>query len=117
MAPQTKRARKPRPVTLDQIKRLFPDYPRPSQVKTFYAAVGRAIASWQLVESTLYDVYRVSTRAQRPGAEAAAFYSVPAFRTKLNLTSAAVKFSLFGNDALLSEWKALANQAHKKSER
>ena len=97
------------------IDRLYPHYPKPSQVKTFYAAIGRAIASWQTVETWLYEVYRATTGARRPGAEAAAFFSVPAFRVKLNLTGEAVKFAAYGNSVLLEEWKTLAKRAAKKS--
>jgi hypothetical protein len=43
-------------------------------------------------------VYRATSLAQRPGAEAAAFFSVPAFRAKRNLTSAAVEFALQHGD-------------------
>jgi hypothetical protein len=118
-APQTQRLRKPRigPVARAEIARLYPLLPTPSQVKTFYAAMGEAIAAWQLVESALYEVYRQSTIANRPGAEACAFYAVPSFRTKLNMTSAAVQFALMANAALFAEWSTLVNQAGKRSDR
>lgn len=100
-----------------EIKRLYPHFPKPSQVKTFFAAMGRTIAAWQTVETGLYEVYRASTAAQRPGAEACAFFSVPAFRTKLNLTNAAMQFVLHGKAAQLAQWATLANRAGKKSDR
>jgi len=111
----------PRKKTKIETQRLvalfYPHYPKPSQVKTFYAAMGRTIAAWQYVESQLYEVYRSATGAQVPGAEAAAFFSVPAFRVKLNMTSAAVKFAHYGERILLAEWGTLAKRAQKKSER
>lgn len=106
---------KVRSTSKELISRLYPDYPKESQIKTFYAALGRAIAAWQIVETYLYEVYRASTRAQRPGAEACAFFSVPAFRAKLNLTSAAVKFVLHGRATLLKEWGRLYNHAAETS--
>jgi hypothetical protein len=51
-----------------QISALYPNYPKPEQVQEFYAAMGQAIAAWQLVESNLYEVYRASTGARCPGA-------------------------------------------------
>lgn len=110
-------SRRPRRATRAQIERLYPNLPKQSQVKTFHAAVGRAIAAWQIVEGSLYEVYRASTGAQRPGAEAAAFFAVPSFRTKLNLTSAAVEFTLYDQTARLEQWNTLRNRAGKKSDR
>jgi len=106
-----------RRVTAKEIAQLYPHYPKPSQVKTFYAAMGKAIAAWQSVESSLYEVYRACTRAAIPGAEAAAFFSVAAFRAKLTLTSAAVNFIAHDQIALLNEWKALSNRAAHKADR
>jgi hypothetical protein len=108
---------KSRRATRAEIERLFPHMPKPSQVKTFHAAMGRAIATWQDVEGAIYEVYRATTGAQRPGAEACAFYSVPAFRAKLNMTTAAVQFALLSKAADFSAWKALAERAAKKSDR
>jgi hypothetical protein len=106
-----------RRVTQSEIAQRYPHYPRPSQVKTFYAAMGRAIASWQSVETQLYEVYRACTHARIPGAEAAAFYSVPAFRTKLNFTKAAVEFVAHGEPILLDTWHNIMNRAARKSDR
>jgi hypothetical protein len=114
---QRHRAVRPRLMTQDEIARLFPNYPKPSQVKTFFAAMGRTIASWQSVETGLYEIYRTTTVASRPGAEACAFFSITSFRAKLNLTNAAVIFALHGHNSLLSDWKTLANRVGKKSDR
>jgi len=99
------------------VQRLFPEMPKKSQIKTFYAAMGRTIGAWQIVEYELYEIYRACTRANRPGAEAAAFYSVPAFRAKLNMASAAVEFACLGHEALWKEWTTLRNRTDKKADR
>jgi hypothetical protein len=83
----------------------------------FYAAMGRAIAAWQFVEARLYEVYRALTSAQRPGADAAAFYSVGAFRAQLRFTNAAAQFALYGQAPLLKEWGTLLNRAGTKADR
>lgn len=99
------------------IEQLNPNLPRTAQIKTFYAQLGRAVAAWQLVEQALYEIYRTVTGARRPGAEAAAFYLVPAFRIKLNLTTAAVRFALYDNEKLLETWANIHNRAIKKSQK
>jgi hypothetical protein len=111
----TQRARV-RHLTQAEVSSRFPDYPKPYQVNTFYAAMGRAIAAWQSVEANLYEVYRATTGAQRPGAEAAAFFSVPAFRAKLNMTTGGVSFALQDDPTLFAEWKTLSNRAQKKAD-
>ena len=109
--------RKAKRVTREQIASLYPNYPRDSQIRTFHAAMGRAIAAWQAVETWLYEVYRATTASRRPGAEACAFFSVHAFQTKLSLTSAAVQFTLQDDVAALALWKTLAKKARTKANR
>lgn len=106
---------KGRRVTHAEFTRLFPHYPSASQRKTFHAAAGSAIAAWQIVEANLYEVYRATTGARRPGAEAAAFYSLEGFRAQLKMTDAAVRFAIFDNEMLLDNWKKLLTLATDKS--
>lgn len=101
----------------EDIRRLFPYVPSEDDLNAFLAAYGSAISSWQLVESALYEVYRAITRSQRPGAEAAAYFAVPAFRTRLNMTSSAVRYALTGKADLIEEWRLILKRAGKKSER
>jgi len=98
---------------------IFPQFPRASQRKTFYAQVGRTIATWQRVEANLYEVYRALTMARRPGAEACAFYALGTFRAQLNITDAAARFVFYGekNKALREEWANLRNTAQTKADR
>ncbi|MDE2005238.1 MAG: hypothetical protein KGI51_01625 [Rhodospirillales bacterium] len=107
----------PKRVGPEEIRQIFPNLPTPYQVKTFYAAVGQAIAAWQNVEAALYEVYRASTGARRPGAEAAAFFAVASARAKLTLTSAAVEFAALGEPEALKGWSALRNRVGKKTNR
>ena len=95
--------------------KIWPDLPSPSQVKTFFAATGKAIATWQIVESSLYEIYRATTGATRPGAEACAFHAVHTFSTKLTLTDAAVRFTLIEDSALEKEWAKLRDKAKELS--
>lgn len=106
-----KRAR----VTHADIQRQFPNYPKPAQRKTFYAALGSAISTWQIVELNLYEIYRATTGANRPGAEAAGFYAIEGFRAQLKLTDAAVRFVALDHPELIDGWTNLNNQARKKS--
>ena len=119
MAETRKKLPRPRRVSRAQIETLFPHLPRPSQIKTFYAATGRAISAWQLVESGMYEVYRATTRAALPGAEAAAFYSIGSFRAQLRAVDAAVKFvAVAANvEQLATDWTTLCNRAGKKADR
>jgi hypothetical protein len=108
-----------RRVSRAQVETLFPHLPKPSQVKTFYAAAGRTISAWQLVESCLYEIYRATTRATLPGAEAAAYYAIGSFRAQLRVVDAAVGFVAMAanNEKLAEEWATLRNRAGKKSDR
>lgn len=102
---------------------LFPQFPRASQRKTFYAQIGRSIATWQRVEAHLYEVYRALTMAQRPGAEACAFYALGTFRIQLSVTDAAARFVFSGmrdktlRKTLSEEWANLRNAAQNKANR
>src|SRR6185437_4679649 len=60
---------------------------------------------------------RAITRSMLPGAEAAAFYSIPSFRAQLIMTGEAVAFALHDKQTLLKEWKVLADRALKKAKR
>ena len=97
--------------------KLYPNFPKPSQLKTFYAQVGKTNSTWQLVEKHLYDVLHRIIMPSRPGAHAAAFFAVPSFRAKLNLTHASIQFALFDKPDLLKEWQAIYNKAGRKADR
>jgi hypothetical protein len=118
MQPANTKRGKPSTKSLRQLSELFyPNYPKKSQLKTFHAQLGKTISSWQLVENNLYAVYRNLIESARPGALAAAFFSVPAFRAKLNLTSAALRFAMYDNKQILADWQTLINKAQKKADR
>lgn len=104
-------------VSQKMIEKRWPHLPKPSQVKTFQAQYAKTVSTWQHVEEGLYLVYQAITRSARPGAEAAAFYSVQSFRTKLNMIQGAIQLAIYDKTSLLGEWTTLSNRSQKKSER
>lgn len=107
-------------VSQKMIEKRWPHYPKPSQSKTFAAQYGTAISVWQHVEEGLYLVYRAITQASRPGAEAAAFYSITSFSAQFGLTNAAFRFAFHDKNELLKEWgilwNAIKTQSKKRNE-
>lgn len=95
------------------VARLFPNYPDEHQIARFFEVLGRAVSAWQLVESSLYLVYERAVRPALPGAAAAAFHSLQAFKTKLVATNAAVRFACIEYDDIRNIWSVLEKRADK----
>lgn len=92
----------------------FPNLPKRGQVRSFYEALGRAISAWQSVERGLHEVFRSVAASNRPGAIAAAFFSLTTLRAKLSMTEAAAQFALYGSP-LLKDWDRLAKRIESES--
>jgi hypothetical protein len=101
----------------DITRKLFPNYPDDDQIEDFYAAVGHAIAAWQLVESELCAVHHVATFPGIPGAMYAAFHAIQTFNMKLAMTDMAVRFVLYDQEELRTEWARLKQRLTKKNEK
>lgn len=98
-------------------KVLFPNYPDANQIARFFEVLGKAITTWQLVETALYEVYERAVVPERPGACGASFHALQAFNVKLTATHAAVVFALSDKPELLDEWDRIKVQANKKATR
>lgn len=83
----------------------------------FFEALGRAIATWQMVEDGIYNVYSAATHALRPGAEAAAFAAVQNFLIKLSMADFAVRFAALEGGVDLATWAKLRERSNKKYDR
>ena len=84
-------------------------------LRDFYVAVGHAVTSWQDVELWLEQVFRVVVAgAHDSRAAGAAFYAVVNFRTKLEMTSAAIEFGL--DDDWQEKWGTLERSLKGASE-
>ena len=98
-------------------------FPEPSKEETgdFYVRLGMTIAAWQFVESSLFTIYQCAFDPQRlSGASmealSAAFHQPPGFRTRLDMTNAAIQHSSF-DPAIKDEWNKLYTRALKRSKR
>jgi len=98
-------------------RKLFPNYPDEARIEAFYAALGKAISWWNLVETHLYLIAEASTRPQIPGAFAAGFHAVQTFQMKLVITDMAVRFRLLDHNRpeLLKSWEQLFEKARDKA--
>jgi hypothetical protein len=96
---------------------LFPNYPDEKQIARFFEVLGRAISTWQLVETALYEVYERTICPKRPGACGASFHAVQTFNIKLALTDAAVQFAFAEDGETLNVWDSIVKRAQKKSQR
>jgi hypothetical protein len=108
---QLKRGKK---IKKAELRSLFPNLPTTYEEKAFYEQLGRTNAAWQLVEQALYEIYSALMASKRPGAVAAAFFSIPSFNTSLAMTHQAACFVLFDKLDLLQEWKSIRSRAKRK---
>jgi hypothetical protein len=76
----------------------------------FYAALGKAITQWQLVEGALALVFCRLIGNQAFSSANMAFHAAISFTTKLEITNAAA-ISRLKTGPLWSEWTALHNKA------
>lgn len=105
------------PSRTDIERQLFGSPPDEAQITEFYAALGRAIAAWQLVEMALYELYEAAIVPRRPGAAAAAFHERQQFSSKLEATNMAVRFALLDSPAALTKtWARLRKLANDKAD-
>jgi hypothetical protein len=98
-------------------RRLFPNYPDDAQISKFFEVLGRAVSLWQLVETSLYEVYERALAPRHPGAAAAGFHAIQTFQMKLTVTDAAVRFALLDHSELIDEWQKPRRDADAKSAR
>lgn len=85
----------------------------------FYAAIGKALTQWQVVETGLANIFcALVGRAGDSGLANIAFYSVRDFRLKLTMTNNVVttRFSLVAPKRTV-EWSKLFDSADKRSQK
>jgi hypothetical protein len=109
---------------VDEIyRRWFQNFPDKEQINEFHAALGRAIASWALVEEQLFSVF---STAAKPGSSAvlsAAFHALQHTNSKLAATDAAVRVVLLGikdeaaRAALEGEWNVVRRKVNNRLDR
>lgn len=80
----------------------------------FYSALGEAMSSWSSVEVHLYLIFVGCLSPADHTVAAAVYYATESFRTKLNLTDAAVQVVMKGEPEL-EEWNDLREWIRKKS--
>ena len=90
-----------------------PVHPSAEELDAFYAAVGRAIARWSIVEDQLYTVFEHLVEPNRVGVMMAAFHSLQHTQSKIGMVDAGV--IPFGEKypELVSEWKGLKRRCTK----
>ena len=85
-----------------------------TEVAEFHQALGNCILAWSSIE---FALSRMLSLAFPPGAEDAlyaAFFSVPSFHSKLNLTDSALSVTFNGHD-VLTRWGTLKNKLIRKA--
>src|SRR3954453_11896353 len=90
--------------------------PTPSQISDFFVRFGLTIAAWQLVESSLFNIYARVIGARNHDSLSASFHTPTNFRTKLQMTDEAVKRSNI-DTVLIDEWNKINVSATKRSKR
>lgn len=93
-----------------------PNLASPEDVE-FYAALGRAMDDWQLVEISLCNLFATTLRTPDERVAAEVFYSVQNFRDKLSMVDASVKFVFWGHRDLLPKWEKLRKKVDRRSKR
>jgi hypothetical protein len=86
----------------------------PSQAPQFYLALGRAITSWQIVESEICGVFVKVSTCRDEQVASAIFYSPQDFSEKLKLVLCSARLSL--DTPELDEWEKLHKRLIKASE-
>lgn len=79
----------------------------------FYEALGRAVASWQLIEGELLRLLTTLFLHEHNVALEKMFYSVPNIRDKLGMVNAAA-LSKITDEPTLNEWNAIKNAVDRK---
>lgn len=90
--------------------------PDPQQLEAFFAAIGRAIASWQMVEGFLFLVFARVIGAPSLRPLSAAFHTAMNFRGRLDMTNAAI-LEQIKDKVLLGKWAKLYDKAVDKAKR
>lgn len=80
-----------------------------------FAEVGRAIATWQAVETYLSDLFHDAIRGTRPYLSYAAFATIANFRGKLEIINALIRRDVPEDDPLIAEWEKLHERVRKRS--
>ncbi len=90
--------------------------PTATQVGDFYVRVGMAIAAWQFVEASLFNIYASAVRSNQYASLGAAFHMPTSFRVRLDMTNEAVTHSDLAAP-LKEEWNLIRERMAKKSGR
>ena len=92
--------------------------PRPTseELGNFQAALGSAVAAWQLVEMMLQFTFQAVIESPHRSAVSAVYHSVVNFRARLEMIDAAMEKKHGGTD-ILNEWKAISGTVSKQSRR
>jgi hypothetical protein len=80
----------------------------PEKEQAFYAALGRAVASWQAIEMRLGLLF--SLALQSKGTTALAFDCIISFRDKLNAVDAVLQKRLRTASSHLTRWRSLSKR-------
>jgi hypothetical protein len=99
-----------------------------AEVQAFYAALGKAMAQWQPVESALAIIFTaiVSGDINRQSLGNATFHALASFKPKLEMLDAAMaaasvifplERSPWADKSIFSEWNALRNRTSKRADR
>lgn len=100
-------------------RRPFPTLSDRPEVAEFYEALGLALSYWQLVEEALYLLYERAVMPVRFKSAICGFHTL-LFRSKLEVTNAAVRCALIEFDApadLLDEWDKLCKLTGQRAQR
>ncbi|RZA12203.1 MAG: hypothetical protein EOP02_30740 [Proteobacteria bacterium] len=85
-----------------------PSTPTAEESAAYAAALGRALAEWQFIESGLVELFEHALGGARHAGAVAAFHVPQGFRTRLDMCTAAVKKS-GAPDAWIKRWKEIAS--------
>ena len=84
------------------------------ECQLFYAAIGEAITEWAHIDDALYMVLHRCLQPADHMLVAAAFYAVDAFRTRLAMADAVVRYRLAGSQHV-ADWEKLRRRINRKS--
>jgi hypothetical protein len=88
-----------------------------TQAQPFYAAIGRAVTNWQLVEDVLGLIFAhlmAPTNISSKTSAHAAYYSIIGFRARLEMVDAAASMQWHGGR--FTKWRALKKKINKQNE-
>jgi hypothetical protein len=93
-------------------------YPSQKELDKFFAALGRALATFVQIEDALYTGFEIVVRPGNVWVAMCAFHAVQHTQTKLNMTDAAMRAYLtqYGPDRL-DEWDKIKSDCEKKLRR